>query len=334
MKAIVCTQYGAPEVLQLTEVKTPTPKDNEVLIRIYATTVAAVDCELRRFNKFPLWLWLPGRLVMGITKPRQKILGHELSGEIEAIGKDVTRFRKGDQVYAATGNSYGAHAEYKCLPEEGALTIKPANITHEEAAAVPVGGDTALHFLKKAKIQKGQHVLINGASGSIGTFAVQLAKHFGAEVTGVCSTTNLELVKSLRADTVIDYTREDFTKTDLTYDIIFDTVAKNSFSNCKNALKPGGIYLTTIPSLSVILQMIGTSKVGQKKAIFAAAGIAPSRERAKNLIFLRELIEAGKITPVIDRRYPLEQAAEAHRYVDKGHKKGNVVITVKHNGTT
>jgi NADPH:quinone reductase-like Zn-dependent oxidoreductase len=334
MKAIICTKYGPPEVLQLEEVAKPIPKDNEILIKVYATTVTAVDCEIRRFNKFPLWIWLPGRIVIGITGPRQKILGHELSGEIESVGKDVKLFRKGDQVFAVTGHSYGAHAEYKCLPEDGALAIKPVNMTYEEAAAVPVGGGTALHFLRKTKIQSGQKVLINGAGGSIGTFAVQLARYFGAEVTGVCSTANLELVKSLGAEKVIDYTREDFTKTGLTYDIIFDAVAKSSFSRCKNSLKPGGIYLTTIPSLGVMLQMLWTSKFGRKKAIFAASGVAPSSEMAKNLIFLKELIEAGKIKPVIDRRYPLEQTAEAHRYVDKGHKKGNVVITVEHNNRT
>ncbi len=334
MKAVVCTKYGSPEVLQLREVEKPVPKENEVLIRIYATTVTAVDCELRRFNRFPLWIWLPGRIALGITGPRQKIQGHELSGEIESVGKDVKLFRKGDQVFAATGHSYGAHAEYKCLPEDGTLAIKPTHMTYEEAAAVPVGGGTALHFLRKTNIQSGQKVLINGAGGSIGTFAVQLARYFGAEVTGVCSTTNLELVKSLGAEKVIDYTREDFTKTGLTYDIIFDAVAKSSFSRCKSSLKPGGIYLTTIPSLGVMLQMLWTSKFGRKKAIFAASGIAPSSEMAKNLIFLKELIEAGKIKPVIDRCYPLEQIVEAHRYVDKGHKKGNVVITVKHNNKT
>jgi len=334
MKAIVCTKYGSPDVLQLKEVERPTPKENEVRIRVYATTVTAVDCAMRRFNKFPLWLWLPVRIGIGITGPRKKILGHELSGKIEAVGKDVKLFGKGDRVFASTGHSYGAHAEYKCLPEDGVLAIKPANMTYEEAAAVPVGGGTALHFLGKTNIQSGQKVLINGASGSVGSYAVQLAKYFGAEVTGVCSTTNLELVKSLGADKVIDYTQEDFTKTGLTYDIIFDAVGKSSFSRCKSSLKPGGIYLTTIPSLGVMLQMLWTSKFGRKKAIFAASGFAPSSEKTKNLIFLKELIEAEKIKPVIDRRYPLEQIAEAHRYVEKGHKKGNVVITLDHNNKT
>ena len=334
MKAIVCTKYGSPDVLQLKEVEKPTPKDNEVLVKVYATTVTATDCEMRRFNKFPLWLWLPVRIAIGITGPRKKILGHELSGEIESVGKDVKLFKEGDQVFAATGHSYGAHAEYVCLPEDGVLAIKPVSMTYEEAAAVPVGGLTALHFLRKGNIQSGQKVLVYGASGSNGTFAVQLAKYFGAEVTGVCSPTNLELVKSLGAKKVIDYTREDFAKTGLTYDIIFDAVAKSSFSRCKSSLKLGGIYLTTIPSLGVMLQMLWTSKFGQKKAIFAASGFAPSSDMANNLIFLKELIEAGKIKPVIDRRYPLEQIAEAHRYVEGGHKKGNVVISLEHNNIT
>lgn len=334
MKAIVCTKYGPPEVLHLKEVEKPTPRDNEVLIRIVATTVTAADCELRRFNKIPLWIWLPVRIALGITGQRQKIQGHELSGEIESVGKDVKLFRKGDQVFAATGHNYGAHAEYKCLPEDGALAIKPANMTYEEAAAIPYGGHTALHFLRKANIQSGQRVLINGAGGSIGTYAVQLAVHFGTEVTGVCGTANLKLVRSLGAEKVIDYTREDFTKTGLTYDIIFDTVAKSSFSCCKSSLKPGGIYLTTIPTLDVMLQMLWTSEFGRKKAMFMASGFAPPGEMTKNLIFLKELIEAGEIKPVIDRRYPLEQITEAHSYVEKGHKKGNVVITVGHSSKT
>ena len=334
MKAIVWTKYGPPEVLQLKEVEKPTPKDNEILIKVFATTVTAVDCEMRRFNKFLLWIWLPGRIATGVTRPRQEIQGLELSGEIESVGKGVKLFRKGDQVFAATGHGIGTYAEYICLPEDGKLAIKPANMTYEAAAAVPYGGGTALHFLRKANIQSGQKVLINGAGGSIGTFAVQLARYFGAEVSGVCSTANLELVKSLGAEKVIDYTREDFTKTGLTYDIIFDAVAKSSFSRCKNSLRPGGIYLTTIPSLGVVLQMLWTSKFGRKKAMFAAAGVVPSSEMAKHLIFLKELIASGKIKPVIDRRYRLEQIVEAHRYVDKGHKKGNVVITVKHDNKT
>jgi NADPH:quinone reductase-like Zn-dependent oxidoreductase len=329
MKTIVCTKYGPPEVLQLKEVEKPTPKENEVLIKISATTVTAVDCELRRFNKFPLWIWLPGRIIMGIRGPRQKIMGLELSGEIEEVGKEVRLFKKGDRVFAETGHGVGTYAEYICLPEKGVLTIMPESMTYEEAAAAPVGGCTALAFLRKANITSKQKILINGAGGSIGTFAVQLARHFGAEVTGVCSTANLELIKALGAEKAIDYTKEDFTKSGLTYDIIFDTIAKSSFSSCKSSLKPEGIYLTTIPSLGNTLQMLWTSMFGRKKALFKPCGAASTNEKAKILISLKELIEAGKIKPVIDRVYPMEKIVDAHRYVEKGHKKGNVVVTVR-----
>jgi len=322
MRAIVYTEFGPPEVLQLKEVDKPTPEDDEVLIRIYATTVVAEDPGMRSS---------PG--VNGLRKPRNPILGQELAGEIEAVGKDVKRFRKGDQVFGI--DTFGAYAEYKCMPEDGALAIKPANMTYEEAAAVPNGALTALPFLRdKGNIQSGQRILINGASGSVGTYAVQLAKHFGAEVTGVCSTTNLELVESLGADQVIDYTIEDFTLTGETYDIIFDTVGKTSFSGCKGSLKQGGIYLATVPTPAILLQKLWTSKFGSKKAEFAATGLRSASEKTKDLLFLKELIEAGKIESAIDRRYPLEEIAEAHRYVEKGHKKGNVVITVEHDSKT
>jgi len=323
MKAIVCTKYGPPDVLQLKEVEKPTPKDNEVLIRIHATTVTSGDVVIRSSTYGP-GFWLPGRIMFGLIRPRKTIPGNELAGEIESVGKHVTLLKKGDQVFGVTSElSFGGtNAEYKCLPEDWPA-IKPANMTYEEATAVPIGGLTALHFLRKGDIQSGQKVLIYGASGSVGTFAVQLARYFGAEVTGVCSTTNIEMVKSLGADKVIDYTKEDFTKSGQTYDIIFDTVIKTSFSHCKSSLKQRGVYLTTDWPLQ--FQALWTSMIGSKKLVFGL----PSKN-SEDLIFLKELIEAGKIKSVIDRRYPLEQTAEAHSYVDKGHKKGNVVITVEH----
>ena len=318
MKAIVYTKFGPPEVLHLQEVEKPTPKANEVLIKIYATAVTKEDPDMRASPGFN-----------GFLKPRHPILGQELAGEIEAIGRGVTRFKPGDQVFGI--DSFGAYAEYKCMPENGALAIKPANLSYEDAASVPNGALTALPFLRdKGKIQSGQTVLIYGASGSVGAAAVQLAKYYGAEVTGVCSTTNLEWVHSLGADQVIDYTQEDFTENGKTYDIIFDTVGKRSFSQCKGSLTDEGIYLATVPTPAIMLQALWSAKSGSKKVRFAATGLRPAREKIKDLVFLTELIEAGKIKPVIDRRYPLEQTAEAHRYVEQGHKKGNVVITGGH----
>jgi NADPH:quinone reductase-like Zn-dependent oxidoreductase len=330
MKAIVHTAYGPPDELQLQEVEKPTPKDDEVLIRIHATTVTTTDCNVRNLTFLPKLLRLPIRMQFGFLKPKIKILGVDLAGEIEAVGKDVTRFKIGDQVYGTPEPALGAHAEYICIPENGVLASKPANMTYEEAASVTLAGHTALYFIRdQGKIQAGQKVLIIGASGAIGTLAVQLAKYYGAEVTGVCSTTNLELVKSLGADQVIDYTKEDFTKSNETYDVIFDAVHKSSFLRCKSSLKEKGIYLVTMPSLTFLLQMLWTSIIGDKKVKNGAR-----HATVEDLLFFNELIETGKLKTVIDRRYPLEQTAEAFKYVEKGHKKGNVVIAVEHNNKT
>jgi NADPH:quinone reductase-like Zn-dependent oxidoreductase len=328
MKAIVWKNYGSPDVLQLTEVAKPTPKANEVLIKIYATTVTAGDSEARKL-KMPILTRLPMRMYVGLTKPKRvKILGQELAGEIEAIGKDVKRFRVGDQVFGATGLGFGAYAEYICLSEKaemGVLTIKPTNMTYEEAAAVPIGGLEALHFLRKANIQRGEKVLIIGAGGSIGTYAVQLAKYFGAEVTGVDSTGKLEMLCSIGADHVIDYTQEAFTRNGETYDVILDVPGRSSFSGSIRSLKPNGRYLLVNPGLSHTLLGPWKSMRSGKRVLFGAGS-----HKTEDLIFLRDLIEAGQIKAVIDRHYSLEQIAEAHRYVDTGHKKGNVVINVRH----
>ena len=324
MKAIVYTTYGPPDVLQLKEVEKPAPKDDEVLIRIHAASVTATDTIFRKGRPFI------ARSATGLIKPKNIIPGDVLSGEIVSVGSDVTLYKKGDPVFGSDGTFFGTHAEYKCLPEEGALAIKPVNMTYDEAVAVCDGALTALSFLRDtANIQRGQKVLINGASGGIGTFAVQLARYYGAEVTGVCSAPNLELVKSLGAQKVIDYNREDFTRTGRTYDIIFDTVGKSSFSRCKRALKQKGVYLSTVLTLSILLQLLWTSKMGGKKALIAFTGLRSSNEKTADLIFLKELIETGLIKSVIDRRYALEDIVEAHRYVEGGRKRGNVVITVR-----
>lgn len=311
MKAAVYTTYGGSEVLHIEEVEKPAPKGDEVLVRVHATTVTIGDTRMRSLEiPGSRWQRLFARIYLGVKAPKRTILGMELAGEIEAVGKDVERFEKGDRVFASTfGADFGGYAEYKCFPEEGMIATKPANLSYEEAAALPGGAMTALRCLRKGGVRSGQKVLIYGASGAVGTYAVQIAKHFGAEVTGVCSTTNLELVRSLGADEVLDYTREEFARSSGTYDVVFDAVGKLDPLHGKKALKKTGVYLN----------------------VLTASG---SSEESEDLLFVKELAETGKIRPVVDRRYPLEQIVEAHRYVDKGHKKGNVAVMVTHDYAT
>ena len=327
MKAILHTQYGPPDLLQLRELKKPAPKDNEVLIAIRATTVSTGDCNVRNFT-FVTKSMLPiAKLMFGITKPwKARVLGTELAGEVERAGKDVTRFKAGDRVVASTGMAGGGHAQYACVPETGAVVIKPDSLSWEEAVAIPFGANTALYFLRDlGTIRAGQALLIIGASGAIGSAGVQLAKHFGATVTGVCSGANVELVKSLGADTVIDYTREDFTNNGHTYDLIFDVVGGTTFDRCQDSLKPNGVFLQNNMELIDIVRVLWTSICGGKKI---KGGVAIGNLERMRLI--AELAAAGTLRPVIDRSYPLERIAEAFKYVEQGHKKGNVVITVAH----
>ncbi len=333
MKAIVYTKYGPPEVLQVKEVAKPAPKENEILVRIAAASVNYGDLVARNYKaisprefNMPLLFWLMAKISFGISKPRTTILGSEFAGEIAAAGKAVTRFKPGDQVFGYLGQSMGTYAEFLCIPEDGCVAIKPANMSCEEAAVAPYGAIMALNLLRKMDIQAGDKVLINGASGGIGSAAVQLAKYFGAEVTGVCGTPRLEFVKSLGADKVIDYTKEDFTKSGETYDLIFDVLGKSSFSSCKRVLKQNGRYLLASFKMKQLFQMLWTAKFGSQKVICA---IAPGS--VEDLNSVKALIEAGKLKSIIDRRFPMEQAGEAHRYVETGKKQGQVVITMGHN---
>jgi len=325
MKAIVCTDYGPPDVLQLRDVVKPVPKDNEVLVRIRATTVSAADCELRRFD-FPPWIWVPIRLSFGIRRPRQPVLGQELAGDIESVGKDVRSLRKGDRVFAATGIGLGAHAEYICLrenPQTGAIATMPANLSYEEAAAVPYGGGEASQFLRKGNVRSGQRVLVNGAGGSFGTFAVQLAKGLGAHVTAVDSAPKLEMLRTIGADRVIDYSQEDFTDSSETYDVIFDVVRNTPSGRMVRLLTENGCLLMANPGFSQIVRARWASRGSKKRVWFAA-----SSGTSEDLAHLRGLVEAGRLHPVIDRRFPLEQMVEAHRYAETGQKLGNVVVVV------
>ena len=327
MKAILHIQYGPPDFLQFREVDKPVPKDNEVLIKIHATTVSTGDCNVRNFTFVTKSMRPIAKLMFGIGKPRKdRILGTELTGEVEGTGKDVKKFRVGDRVVASTGMAGGGHAQYACLLEKGALAIKPDSLSWEEAVAIPFGANTALYFLRDlGKVQAGQELLIIGASGSIGSAGVQLAKHFGATVTAVCSSANVEMVKSLGADKVIDYRKEAFTANAQTYDLIFDIVGATTFHRCQHLLKPNGVFLQNIMGLTDIVRILWTSIAGGKKL---KGGVA--MENPERMNFIADLAAAGKLKPVIDRSYPLEQIAEAFKYVERGHKKGNVVITVAH----
>lgn len=328
MKAIIWPKYGSPDVLQLAEVEKPIPKGNEVLIRIMATTVFAGDCEMRRFD-FPASFWIPLRLMFGLWKPRVKILGQELAGEIEAVGADVTRFKVGDAIFAPTDRYFGAYAEYLCLPSTLPIALKPSNMTYEEAATVPVGGLNALHFLRKGNVESGQSVLINGAGGGIGTFAVQIAKTIGTEVTAVDSAAKLDMLRSIGADHVIDYEREDFTRNGESYDVIIDVVGKSPYARSVRSLKDNGRYILGNPRIAGIFRGLWTSMTSSRKVI---AALTPYR--TEDLGFLKELIEARQLRSVIDRRYPLEQAVDAHRYVETGRKAGNVVLTLDDSAAT
>jgi len=325
LKAIVCTKYGPPEVLQLREVETPEPAKDEILIKVYATTVTVADVRCRAFRVPPSY-WIPARLALGLRRPRKSVLGVEFAGAVESTGSEVHRFKAGDQVFGSMELDFGAYAGYVCIPEVSQKTLvslKPRNLSLQEAAAVPLGARTALYFLQEAHIKQGQDVLINGASGSVGTYAVQLAKYFGTNVSGVCSTANVALVASLGADTVIDYTKQDFTRLGKKYDVIFETVGKSTFAGCIQSLKDKGVLLHAVATPDISARMRWVSMTSRKKMVGGGPAV-----KIEELEFLKDLIEEGRIRPVIDRTYPFEQIVAAHRYVDEGHKRGNVVITM------
>ena len=331
MKAIVFTEYGTPDVLKIKEVAKPTPKENEILVRVHATPINYGDLIARNFGNLtprefnmPAPLYLPSRMAFGWNKPKVNILGSELAGEVEAVGRDVTKFKAGDAVFAYLGMNMGANAEYVCIPEAGSVALKPSNLSYEEASTLPYGAIMATSLLAKGNIQRGQKVLINGASGGIGSMAVQLAKHFGADVTGVCGTPRLEFVKSLGADKVIDYTREDFTQNGETYDLIFDILGRSSFSQVRRSLGPNGIYLLASFKMKALLQMLWTSITGSRQKVICAF----ANETSESLVFVKALVEEGKIKALVDKRFPMELASEAHRYVEGGHMQGNAVITI------
>jgi NADPH:quinone reductase-like Zn-dependent oxidoreductase len=322
MKAAVYHEYGSPDVIRIEDVLKPTPKDHEVLVRVRATTVGTWDCEARSFS-FPLWFWLPLRIAMGIRKPRWPVLGQELAGEVEAIGKDVTRFEPGNRVFASVGLGFGAHAEYACVSSSRAIAHMPQNMSYTEAASIPTGGDNALHFLRLADVQRGERVLINGAGGNIGVMAVQIAKHYGAEVTAVDSAEKLDVLREIGADHVIDYAKEDYARSGKTWDVIFDLVQKGSYSGAIAALNPEGRFIVANPLFASLLRASWTNRTSDKQVLTQFAGSNP-----KDLVILKELAEAGEIRAAIDRQYPLEKAAEAHAYVDSGRRKGAVVLTM------
>ncbi len=322
MKAILWTKYGPPELLKVGEVRKPTPNDDELLIRVKASTVTPGDCEIRRFDIHVLF-WLPLRIYMGLRRPKRPILGMELSGEVEAVGKNVSGFKKGDQIISDTGIRFGAYAEYACVKSSFAMTTKPKNVTHEEAATIPTAGLNALHYIRKAELKPGQKLLIKGAAGCFGTYAVQIAKLQGAEVTGVDSAKKLGILHSLGIDHVMDYEKEDFTKNGVKYDVIFDVLGNSSVAKGMKSLKPGGRYVLATPWVSRVLQGLWTSMTSSKEFVFSLA-----KYKSEDLEYLKELIESEKLKPVVDRKYTLEQVAEAHRYVEQGFKTGHVAITV------